>query len=181
MGKIFLWGALIISLCILLLFPIVITTDAYYLLRSKKIAFSIRLFGKIKIVGGYLSTYEGGVAIHISDAKAIILGYKEMEERGKSFSFKKLFTLKKFSLHIRTGAEYFLPLYAVEQIRKIIGRIKPSVQKKTEARISLVNGDVLQVATRLSVTTTVLRQIKILIIYLWRRMISKWKMKKLTV
>ena len=181
MGKFFLFFTVLLGGFLSLFFPIFIMADGYYLLKGRKASFCIRLFGKLKLLGGYFSTYHGGLAVHISDTKAFVFGYKEMEEKGKNFPFRKLFTVRKISLYIQTGAEYFLPIYALEQVRQIVEKISSSVREKTAARIRLVDGDELQVATRLTVKTTLFRQIKALIIYIWGRIVKKWKTKKSTV
>ena len=170
MGKFFLFFCILAIVILAVFFPIKITADGYYLLRSARVNLSIRLFNKIKMIGGYLSSYRGGFALHFSSAKAVVFGYKDVETREKNFPFRKSFKIKKISLHIRTGAEYFLPICSLEIIRRSIAQINPFLKEKSTVEIALINNDELHVAARMTVITTLYKQLKAIVIYLIRRM-----------
>ena len=96
MGKLFFFVVLL-PLAVLF-FPIYFEADAHYDLNRKKLGFATYFYKKIPLVGGYVSTYKGGVAFHISDKKAILVPYKKMESERKKFSIMKTFRLKTHDL-----------------------------------------------------------------------------------
>ena len=180
MGKFFLYLFIAFAVLILLFFPIFLSADVYYQIRNKKVGFCISLYGKIKLVGGYISTYNGGFAIHLSEKKALLTGYREMEERRKNFPFQDFFTFQKISLNIRTGAEYFLPLYALNLINSIVLCIRPALQERIKSKLGIENGDELKVSARVVLKMTIFKQLKGFIKYAFRRVLSTWKMKRST-
>jgi hypothetical protein len=101
MGRSFFWITLVaILLLVLLFFPIVFHSSAHFDVNRKKFAFSVRLYGNIKLIGGYITTYKGGVALHISQKKAILIPYKEMNNERKKFSFFNPFFISDASFRI---------------------------------------------------------------------------------
>lgn len=180
MGKFFLYAGISFAVLLVLFFPILLDADLYYQIRSKKLGFCISLYGKIKIVGGYISTYYGGLAIHLSEKKAFLTGYREMEERRKNFPFRDFFTLKKISLHIRTGADYLFPLYTLNMVKSIFTCIRPEYKKLLYSNLWLENGDELRLSARITVKITLFKQLKALIKYMFRRIAAIWKTKKST-
>ena len=180
MSKFFLCGLISLAVLLVLFFPIFLNADFYYQIRSKKVGFYLSLYGKIKLIGGYISTYPGGVAIHLSQKKALLTGYREMDEQRKKFPFQDFFTLKKISLHIRTGAEYFFSLYALQTVKTIVTHIRPKYGRIIDSNLSLVNGDELRISARIITKSTLFKQVKGIIKYIVSRILSIWKMKKST-
>ncbi len=180
MGKFFLYLFIAFAVLVLFFFPIFLSVDVYYQIRSKKVGFCISLYGKIKLLGGYISTYNGGFAIHLSEKKALLTGYREMEERRKNFHFLDFFTFQKISLNIRTGADYFLPLYALNLVKSIVLYIRPAFQKRIKSKLGIENGDELKLSARVILKMTAFKQLKGFIKYTFRRILSTWKMKKST-
>ncbi len=131
-------------------------------------------------MGGYIATYYGGLAIHISEKKAFLTGYREMEERRKNFPFQDFFTLKKISLHVRTGANYLLPLYTLQLASGLFSLFRPSYRKLVQSKLWLENGDELRLSARIIVKITLFKQLTGFIKYKVRRILSAWKMKKST-
>ena len=102
--------ALSVFIVLFLLFvPIYIEVAFQYQLRDKKVAFAVYLFRKIKIFGGYFGVYPGGVAVHISKNKAILLPFSDKDGRKKRMSAFRLFKISSLSITTETGAQY-LPL-----------------------------------------------------------------------
>lgn len=180
MGKFFLSFGIAFAVLLVLFFPIFLNTDLYYQIRSNKLGFCISLYGKIKLSGGYISTYYGGLAIHLSEKKALLTGYKEMEEQRKKFSFRDFFTLKNISVHIRTGAEYFLALYALHMASGLFTFFSPAYRKIVHSNFCLENGDELRLSARIIVKSTLFQQLMGFIKYTVRRIMSAWKMKNST-
>ena len=103
MSRLFFFVLIVLAL---LFFPIYLETDAHYDLNRKKLGFCVYAYKKIPVFGGYVSTYQGGVAFHLSQKRAILLPYNQMESERKKFSLLKTFRLKNFNLTTETGAEY---------------------------------------------------------------------------
>ena len=108
--------------------------------------FSTYAYKKIPLIGGYISTYKGGIAFHVSPKKAILMPYKEMESERKKFSFFKTFRLKSFKLTTETGAEYLLLTAILHTTLRTLFFIKGGKKEGIENNLWLVNGDVLKVS-----------------------------------
>ena len=148
MGRSFFWIALVaILLLVLLFFPIVFHSSAHFDVNRKKFAFSVRLYGNIKLIGGYITTYKGGVALHISPKKAILIPYKEMENERKKFSFFKTLRLIAFTLTTETGAEYLFPVALAHIILRVYFFSVGGNKEKIENNLWLTDGDVLRVSS----------------------------------
>ncbi len=85
---------------ILLFFPIFLRADLFLHPFENKFTFSISLYGHLPILGGYLQIVKGGIAIHLSDTKAVFLPFGQIAATGKKFDFTKGFQL--YRLHIIT-------------------------------------------------------------------------------
>ena len=79
MGGLFFFACIVLIVLTILFFPIYLETDAHYDLNRKKLGFAVYAYKKIPVVGGYVSTYKGGIAFHITDKKAILVPYKQMD------------------------------------------------------------------------------------------------------
>lgn len=180
MGKSFLWFGILFMVLLLLLFPVFLEVEAYYDLRSKKVGFCLLLYKKFRIFGGYIESYPGGIAVHTSPTKAYLIGYREIDEGRKKYPFKKHFTLKGISLHVTTGAEYFLPFLALQKLKNIFVSIQPAYGELFKNRLWLVEGDEFSLAARISLRTNFYIQIKAFIEYGIGRIKKEWKTKKST-
>lgn len=136
------------------------------------------LYGKFKLMGGYITTCPGGLAIHASEKRAILLKYRDMEKQRKNFSFCDLFTCKKVRLCIRTGPEYLLPVYTFSLVKNVVERI--TAREILDGEFWLEAGDELRIAAELILSFTIGKQLKALLKYLFGRIKKKWKMKKST-
>ncbi len=146
MGKLFFCFLAVFIIILLLFFPIYIETDAHYDMNRRKFSFAVFAYKFIPLVGGYAATYPGGIALHITRKKAILIPYAQMESERKKFSFVKTFQLKSFILTTETGAEY-LPLTAIGHVvLRTIFFIKGGNKKGIENNLWLTNGDVLRIS-----------------------------------
>lgn len=91
MGRFFLFTVIFAIFLIVLFFPIFITISIYFDVKEKKIAFSLNLFKKIKIRGGYFTRYENGFVLHANKNKAILLPYSKLKSQRKAFSLVNSF------------------------------------------------------------------------------------------
>ena len=130
----------------LLFFPIVVETDAHYDMNRKKFGFAIFLYGFLKILGGYAATYKGGIALHVSPKKAILIPYSEKDNERKKFSFVKTFRLISFILTTETGAEYLLPVSVAHTFLRAYFFILGGDKERIENNLWLTDGDVLRVS-----------------------------------
>ena len=136
----------IICLLILLFFPIFLETDAHYDVNRRKFAFSVFLYKWIKLIGGYIATYQGGLALHISEKKAIVIPYSDLDSERKRFSFIRTFHLYSFILTTETGAEYLLPMGVLQGILRTYFFIIGGKKERIENNLWLTDGDVLRIS-----------------------------------
>ena len=111
MGRLILYSVLAVMIVAFLLFvPIVLEADAHYDMNRRKFGFAVFLYKIFKLFGGYAATYQGGLALHVSPKKAILIPYSEIDSERKRFSFVRSFRFIAFTLTTETGAEYLLPV-----------------------------------------------------------------------
>lgn len=82
---------------ILFLFPIVVSAEVYADFSKNRLWFSVRLFRRIRIFGGYAQFRREGIALHLSATKAVIIRYSSLSSARKKFEITKGFQLT--SLH----------------------------------------------------------------------------------
>lgn len=148
MGRFFLLILIAGILFFLLFFPIYITTDAHYDMNGRKLAFCIRVYNVLKLIGGYIATYQGGLAIHVSDNKAILLPYKDLKQERKRISVMRTFRLKTLRLTVESGPEYLLPSLIGEGIFKILFLSMGGKRERIENNTWLTDGDVLRISVQ---------------------------------
>lgn len=143
MGRLFFFVLIVFAV---LFFPIYLETDAYYDLNRKKLGFAVYAYKALPIVGGYVSTYRGGIALHISEKKAILIPYKQMDSERKKFSFFKSFRLKSFNLTTESGAEYLFITALAHALLRTLFFIKGGKKEGIENNLWLTDGDVLRIS-----------------------------------
>ena len=147
MGRLFFWLFVgVVALLVLLFFPIIMDTDIHGDLNKKKLTFLVRLYGKIKLFGGYATTYKGGVALHLSNDKALLKPFNQMNDERKRFSFIKTFKPIEFTLTTETGAEYLFYVAAVHAALRIYFFAIGGEKENIENNLWLTDGDVLRVS-----------------------------------
>jgi len=147
MGRLFFFSAFIVfSVLFLLFLPFVIELDIHYDMNRKKFGFAVYLYKKIKIIGGYVGTYKGGLALHVSKKKAILVPYSKLNSERKRFSFVKTFRLLSFCLTTETGAEYLLLTSVVQTILRAYFFIIGGDKENIENNVWLTDDDVLRVS-----------------------------------
>lgn len=183
MGRIFALFFGITGAAIILFAPIVQEFNAYGDLSEKKLAFSLYLFGFIKLIGGYVSSYRGGVAVHISEKTAILLPYSGMNEQRKKFKIFRSFRLISLEAAAETGADYFAGAGIACAFLKGYLAVKGKA-KKSDLKLYLTDGDVLRLSVRVvayfRIGVLLALFIRFLIKVTIRRMRGLWKREKLT-
>ena len=148
MSRLFYIGIILAIILLFLFFPIFLSLSAHYDLNRKKFCFSLNVYKNIRLVGGYISPYPKGVAVHISDKKAVLVQYTEFERESKKFSFFKTLRLHRLHVMTETGAHYLLGIYMLVMIAQIINSIKTQSSRTLQTGVSLINGDVLRISAR---------------------------------
>lgn len=178
MGKPFFYAFLgVLGFIFLLFIPIYLQTDGHYDMNRRKCGFGVYLYGKLRLIGGYVGVYPGGIALHISEKKAFLLPYARMNSERKRFSFLRTFRLCSCLITTETGAEYLLPVsYAHVFLRTYffaIGGKKEGI----ENNIWLTDGDEL----RLSISVTLRFTLFLILINVpkfLKEKIKVWRKKK---
>ena len=151
MGRLFFWlfigGVVLLTL---LFFPVYLDLDAHYDMNRKKFAFIAKAYGVIKLIGGYIATYQGGLAVHISEKKAILVPYNEVEGERKRLSVIRTFRLKTLSITTETGAEYLLLTSFAQLLFRVYFLINGGKKEKLENNFWLTDGDVLRISVNCS-------------------------------
>lgn len=181
MGRSFFISSLWTLLAALLFFfPITVQTDLYYDVNGKKAGFAIYLCKAFRLLGGYIQTYRGGVALHVWKRKAILVPYTQMDSERKRFSFVRSFKLLSFRLTTETGAEYLLPVATAHTLLRVYFLASGGDKQKIENNLWLTDGDVLRVSLHCTIYFSVfllfcnlLKFIKEKIKEIWGRKIKK--------
>ena len=184
MGRLFLIVALsLIVLIFFLFFPIVLSTDSHYDLNRKKFAFSVLAYNIIPLIGGYISTYHGGLAVHFSETKATVIPYQEMDSQRKKFAFYKTFRVIGGTLTTETGAKYLLPTALAHAILRTLFFINGGEKENIENNLWLTDGDELKISLYLAVYFNLYMMICAFIKFLKEKIqiICRKKTKKSTV
>lgn len=146
MGRFFIVAGILLGIVFLLFCPIFLEIDLYYDVREKKFGFGLYGYKIVKLLGGYALTYPGGIALHVSDKKAILIPYSELDNERKRFSFMRTFRLKSFVLTTETGAEYLLPVSVAHALLRVLFFAIGGKKEKIENNLWLTDGDVFRVA-----------------------------------
>ncbi len=120
--------------------PLPFHVNVYFDVFSGKIGCNLRLFRFIKLLGGYLMPCAGGFAWHISNKKALLFTYLQMDEGRRSINEKDGFRIVKAQTVFEIGAEYILFTVAVQNALKGVALFSKSLQG-FESKILLKNSD----------------------------------------
>ncbi|MBQ8374615.1 MAG: hypothetical protein IJX98_03440 [Clostridia bacterium] len=159
----------------LLFAPIFLHTNLFYDMTAKKTGVCLLLYGKIKLIGGYITTCAGGVAVHISDQKALIFSYRDLDTGRKKYSPQNGFSLHKIAVSIFSSAEYFLPVLALQRAVCTATALFAKNKKIVKSRVFLCGGETFKAYAKIVIKLTVFSQIVALIKYLIRSIQSLWQ------
>ena len=168
---------LIFWIIIILLFvPVLVSGNFHYDMNRKKYAFVIRLYA-IKIIGGYITIYPGGVALHVSKNKALVFPYKSMNDDTKRFSFIKLFRLLRLELTTETGAEYLISVWTISTLLKVYLYKKARYLQSINTNIWLTNGDILRISGKWLAFFNLFMICKNLVLFVKEKINGLWRKK----
>ncbi|MBQ3505865.1 MAG: hypothetical protein IJA89_03740 [Clostridia bacterium] len=166
----------VMGLAFLLFVPITLQTDVHYDMNRRKFAFVVYIYKRIKIIGGYIATYAGGFALHVSPKRVILVPYANVNSERKKFSFMKTFRLITLRLTAETGAEYLFPVATVNTALRAYFLAKGGDINRVENNLWLTDGDVLRLSVHSVVffnlymlTVNFLKFLKEKIRILWQR------------
>ena len=132
---------------ILLFFPIYLELDFHYDVNRRKLGFVVYLFKFFKLIGGYISTYVGGLAAHLTEEKAVIIPYAQLDGERKKFSFLKTFRLKTLNITMETGAEYLLPAATLHALLRGYFFAIGGKKEHIENNLWLTDGDLFRISS----------------------------------
>ncbi|MBR2023765.1 MAG: hypothetical protein IJ996_04555 [Clostridia bacterium] len=147
-------------------------------MNRKKFGFAVFLFKRIKIIGGYIATYNGGIALHVSEKKAILIPYSQMNSERKRFSFIKTFRLIAFNLTTETGAEYLLPVALAHTALRAYFFTIGGDKDKIENNLWLTDGDTLRVSLNFVIFFNLYILLKNFIKFLKEKIKILWRKRK---
>ena len=130
----------------ILFFPIYLETYAHYDMNRRKFGFALYAYKKIPVLGGYIGTYPGGIALHTGKERAILIPFNKMNSKRKKFSIVKTFRLKKFILTTESGAEYLFITAITHSVLRLLFFIKDGEKEGIENNLWLTDGDVLRIS-----------------------------------
>ena len=136
---------------ILLFFPIYLKTDVHYDMNGRKLAFSLSMYRVFRLLGGYIATYPGGLALHLSPKKAVLIPYGDLDSERKRFSLVRAFRLKSFYITVETGAEYLLAVSFFQVLFRIFFFLQGGKKEKIDNNLWLTDGDVLRISSNFTV------------------------------
>ncbi len=179
MGKPFFYTLLSLLIALgLLFFPIYLQTDAHYDMNRRKFAFGIYLYKRLRLLGGYVGVYPGGVALHVTEKKAILLPYSKMNSERKRFSFMRTFRLISCVFTTETGAEYLLPISYAHMILRTYFFVIGGNKEGIENNVWLTDGDVLRISASIILRFNLFLILKNVIKFLKEKIKHLWRKKK---
>ncbi len=115
-------GSFLIFLMVvlLLIIPIYISIDLYFDVVSGKIGCRVSLYETIKLLGGYFTPCAGGFALHVSNKKAKLFTYQQIEAGRRQLSFESGLKVTSIRWIAEIDPEYLFGVWAVENIIKTI-------------------------------------------------------------
>lgn len=131
---------------LLLFFPIFLETDGFYDMNGRKLAFSVKVYKFLRVMGGYLATYRGGIALHISPRKAILVPYSDLDNERKRFSIMRSFRITSLKITVETGAEYLIYTLLVQTIFRLYFLSQGGKRENLRNNLWLREGDVLRIS-----------------------------------
>lgn len=90
---------------LILLTPLRTSIKIFYSNQLNKTFFTINIFKFIKIKSGYISFIKDGIAIHLSEDKAVIIPYKNLINTKKVIKLYKDFHVNDLSVLVEIGAK----------------------------------------------------------------------------
>ena len=94
--------AIFAAVCFLLL-PITAQADLVLDAREKKCYFLLRLYGKLRLAGGYAAPYAEGVALHLSGRRAFLFPLRDFAQNTSRMQLLRGFRLLSCAYYAEVG------------------------------------------------------------------------------
>ena len=91
---------------VFLLFPIVADVDLYLDAQENRGWFSVSLYHRLRLFGGYAQLKPEGIVFHLTKKKALILPYAEMADARKKFELTRGFQICKYHQVLEFGGAH---------------------------------------------------------------------------
>ena len=101
MGEFFVYSFFLGAL--LFLFPICVNADVYLDAHENRGWFSVSLYHRLRLFGGYAELRGEGFVFHLTKKKAVVLSYAELAAARKKFEVTKGFQLCRFHQILEIG------------------------------------------------------------------------------
>jgi hypothetical protein len=152
----------------LLFLPLFLYFDCYYDAYEGKCVIAFSLMDKIKLFGGYVSTYANGFVFHKNKNNALLIPYSSINEKRKKFSFFKTFHFQTLTLNVQTSADAFA---IFDFIQRTFSYFKLFNQKLKNVSLNLVltNKNSLKLTGRVVFHCNLFILLSDLLEYFWRK------------
>ena len=101
MGEFFVWSTF--AGFLLTFFPVFLWLDAYVDIPKNRAWFSLSMYRHFKLFGGYGQLDREGIAVHLTEKKAVFVPYDKMADTRKKFEITKGFQLWRLCQTVETG------------------------------------------------------------------------------
>ncbi|PWM70877.1 MAG: hypothetical protein DBX59_09935 [Bacillota bacterium] len=137
------WVYIVFAVSLLLILPIFANLYFFYDKDIKKFFFLLTV-DRIALFGGYGERIKGGVALHLSENKAVIFSFKSIFGMRSQFSLRKDYYIRKIGVLTECGSENApqIPfIYALSG--NIFAKIFGAVSRETGCETTFQNDTVL--------------------------------------
>ena len=97
--------AIVITVFIILIFPLFLTFDINYKQSTKRVYYKIKLFNFVLLLYGYVEKIQEGIAIHLNRKTAIIITYDKIFDMKNKIKPLKDYHVINMQLQIDMGSE----------------------------------------------------------------------------
>ncbi len=130
-------------LILLLIFPFIISLYTYYDVRFKRVYFAFYLYGKIKIISGYVKLRnKGGFYVHLTENKALIIDINTL---------KKLSGGPDYLSNIQLSEVYLITDCGVKNVNLLFLILALNSAVKNYAKIKVLNNALPKITSDLNV------------------------------
>ncbi len=120
MGEFFVWSTF--AGFLLTFFPIFLWLDSYVDIPKNRAWFSLSLYRHLKLFGGYGQLDREGIAVHLTEKKAVFVPYDKMGDTRKKFEITKGFQLWRLHQTVETGgAESLYGIFIAALLQSVGG------------------------------------------------------------
>jgi len=163
-----------IGLLLLILVPIAVRLDGYADFGNNKYCFSMRLYGKLTLLGGYAQLKPNGIVVHISDKKAIYMKYLQMMSAREKFEIFQGFRMTEFRQILELKSAEGQCNYLAAMLFLVTNSVACSLLKARYPHLSLKNDLLLTESgdTKLTVSAVTVFNFAILIVAIGKKLME---------